>query len=848
MAQRPRRTFRQRRNESSESDSDPATSVEPSAPRDQNPAEEGLPAQTAKGPLRRRRPRRLVWASSRRAIAAASCIENDSGDTGSGEGIVRNGSARKGAWGTSGLLCGAAATFGTRWWIRTARLWGGGAAPRRISAFGVDEPKGKAAVLVRPRAPDRASCSRRSCGRWQPAGRTGAGSADSENALLESRAAADLSSDEEHGPGHSSGVRIPDAAFIEAARRERALARVQDGYLSLDVKQTSTVSQTQSSDEDDPESEPNHHKERIPFTAQPQILRQRMAAEAAIGEETSEESLEDEDADVWEQQQMKKAGKIVEGISIDLVRSIESPKLKKFDTSISFPPVRLESIKRQLNSRLTLLQDTHRSHQREYENCVQAIRKSESAVQELESASHHASDHRFYKSMKVYVGNVINCLNEKIVSILEAESAIRTLLSRQAAASMTRRQDEVRRESACLQQLSQQGKAEVLTNGGLAVDEKTRRILEELESQRARRRQERVLAGHCAHEEGASSDDELPAAEVTRSHRSWDDILQDHKKIFEDVHDDFCNVQSILLKFHQWRVKFPDSYYEAYTSLCIPKLLNPLIRSQLVGWNPLKLDSVSVKQMSWFTSVEEFVDGSVEDPRRKDSCDQKVLSGVINKTVIPVLTDFVDVIWDPLSTSQTTSLITHCRVILEDHLTSENEGLCEAIVSRMKKAIEDDVFIPLYPESVVENKTSFHSKFHERQFRSSLKLFRNVLLWCGLLPDEALQDLGLGKLLNRYLVTALLNATPGLEVVRKCSEVAACLPEQWFEDPAMRTSLPQLQNFVQLLLQFAQKLARAGSRDEVKEVILILVKIKALDQAESFREEHYLDHPASLTE
>ena len=67
------------------------------------------------------------------------------------------------------------------------------------------------------------------------------------------------------------------------------------------------------------------------------------------------------------------------------------------------------------------------------------------------------------------------------------------------------------------------------------------------------------------------------------------DILQDHKKIFEDVHSDFCNIQNILLKFQQWREKFPDSYYEAFISLCIPKLLNPLIRFQLIDWNPLKV-------------------------------------------------------------------------------------------------------------------------------------------------------------------------------------------------------------------------------------------------------------------
>lgn len=166
----------------------------------------------------------------------------------------------------------------------------------------------------------------------------------------------------------------------------------------------------------------------------------------------------------------------------------------------------------------------------------------------------------------------------------------------------------------------------------------------------------------------------------------------------------------------------------------------------------------------------------------------------------------------------------------------------------MKKAIDDDVFIPLYPESAVENRMSPHSKFQERQFWSGLKLFRNILLWNELLPEDTLQELGLGKLLNRYLIIALLNAIPGPDVVKKCNQIAACLPEKWFQNSAMRTSIPQLENFIQFLLQSARKLSTSEIRDEVKEIILILVKIKALNQAESFIEEYHLDHLKSVIE
>ncbi|ELK38407.1 PREDICTED: GC-rich sequence DNA-binding factor 2 isoform X1 [Myotis davidii] len=645
----------------------------------------------------------------------------------------------------------------------------------------------------------------------------------------------------------SSIVNIPDAAFIQAARRKRELARAQEDYISLDVKHISTIADTKKDSDEDPESEPDDHERRIPFTLKPQTLRQRMAEETTTGnEETSEGSQEDENQDIWEQQQMRKAVKIIKGRNVDLSHSSEFQTVKKFDTSISFPPVNLEIIKKQLNSRLTLLQDTHRSHQREYEKYVEDVKSSKNAIQNLENSSNQALNFKFYKSMKIYVDNLIDCLNEKIINIQEIESSMHALLLKQAMTFMKRRQDELKHESTYLQQLSR--KAETSTNGSLAIDEKTQWILEEIESRRAQRRQARALSGNCDHQEGTSSDDELSSADMADFQKSQGDILQDHKKIFEDVHDDFCNIQNILLKFQQWREKFPDSYYEAFIGLCIPKLLNPLIRVQLIDWNPLKFDSIGLKQMPWFTSIEKFIDNSMEDSKKEDSSDKKILSSVINKTIIPRLTDFVEFIWDPLSTSQTTSLIAHCRMILEEHSTCENEvskgkqDLLKSIVSRMKKAIEDDVYIPLYPKSAVENKTSPHSKFQERQFWSALKLFRNILFWNGLLPDDTLKELGLGKLLNRYLIIALLNAVPGPDIVKKCNQIAAYLPEKWFENSAMRTSISQLENFIQFLLQSAHKLSRSEFRDEVKEIILILVKIRALNQAESFIEEYHLDH------
>lgn len=77
-------------------------------------------------------------------------------------------------------------------------------------------------------------------------------------------------------------VKIPDAAFIQAARRKRELARTPGDYISLDVNHPSTTSESKRSNGEDSESDPDDHEKRILFTPKPQTLRQRMAEESSV--------------------------------------------------------------------------------------------------------------------------------------------------------------------------------------------------------------------------------------------------------------------------------------------------------------------------------------------------------------------------------------------------------------------------------------------------------------------------------------------------------------------------------------------------------------------------------------
>lgn len=54
---------------------------------------------------------------------------------------------------------------------------------------------------------------------------------------------------------------------------------------------------------------------------------------------------------------------------------------------------------------------------------------------------------------------------------------------------------------------------------------------------------------------------------------------------------------------------------------------------------------------------------------------------------------------------------------------------------------------------------------------SLLQLLSNVLLWDEILQEDTVRDLGLSKLLNRYLLLNLLNMPPGPDNIEKCNKV-----------------------------------------------------------------------------
>ncbi|XP_010775138.1 PAX3- and PAX7-binding protein 1-like [Notothenia coriiceps] len=371
---------------------------------------------------------------------------------------------------------------------------------------------------------------------------------------------------------------------------------------------------------------------------------------------------------------------------------------------------------------------------------------------------------------------------------------------------------------------------------------------------RTRRRQAREQNGKRAeHKEGLSSDDEETSTDMTSVNMERDRIIRECKKAFEDVVEDFHSLDCIKSHFEVWRREYADCYRDAYIGLCLPKLFNPLIRLQLMTWNPLEAQCANFEYMLWFESLlfYGFEENSVLQRGDGDIC---LLPSIVEKVILSKLTVLAEQVWDPLSNSQTARLVGFIRRLMKSYPTvlhGENrytQELLRMIVFRIRRTLDEDVFLPLYPKNVLENKNGGPYLFYQRQFWSCVKLLGNILQWEGILSGSCLRDLALDSTLNRYILSALQTTDTGEDNVPKCQKVVECLPVQWFSGLKGQKTLPQLEPFCRYLTHLASSfhrgslggsdLERRSAKDLIKEVVKMLGQMNALDHIITVAAEH----------
>ncbi|KAK9498494.1 hypothetical protein O3M35_003118 [Rhynocoris fuscipes] len=617
--------------------------------------------------------------------------------------------------------------------------------------------------------------------------------------------------------------KIPDAATIHAARKQRQHVREMGEIVPLpeetanrfDINNKSRLVREDDNDASDGEEERINMAVNI---AAEDRIRRKAEFEAAQGRESDESDKGEEEE--WENQQIRKG---VTGAQIAAVQqetmyyqqylgavgvpvNCDLQDTSHLDTNtIIFPPLPPAEamdpllVTSKLKDRLTELRQVHRRHTTELTAITEEMETLRKECNQLkEDAPRLADRFRFYQDLRGYVTDLVECLDEKIVIIDLLEQRVESLFTRRVNEYMSRRRQDVMDQAQELAPTSQKIRIE--------KDEAQIRRVAEREGRRIRRQRVRELKGIISHIDGMSSDEEITETEIITAKTQRDVIEQDAKHVFEDTLDEFATIRGILERFESWRRTDIDAYKEAYVSLCLPKLLGPILRLKLLFWNPFSQGNFDLEKTPWCNSL--LLYGlertETEEQLRKDP-DVQLLPRIVERIVLPKLSKLTSLCWDPLSSTQTVSLVGLVTKLIQDYpsITPTSKfliNLINTVLTKMKEAVENDVFIPIYPQQRL-NETKVNN-FFLRQCTIAVKLLGNLVRWQGILSDTVLSEIALDSLLNRYLLSAIRTCTP-LQAANICQMVGSVLPRIWLQ---ICVHPPQLQQFLNQAKLIAKQL------------------------------------------
>ncbi|CRK97101.1 CLUMA_CG010440, isoform A [Clunio marinus] len=614
---------------------------------------------------------------------------------------------------------------------------------------------------------------------------------------------------------------IPDAAMIHAARKRRQKAREQGEFIALEEKDQEDQKKGKRNVREEDEAEGSSGDEqRVDMSAITGVkeLEERREQFYSTHQQGSDDES-DNDMNEWENQQIRKGVTGAQLISaqqesiyshymiqpftnsfdnsnsetkaplttaelleqaysqtnIELSKHLKKKKKKESSKAmgIKTPSEILKSINDKLRS------SREQSHKNflQIDKIVEEMSATKIDVEEsVKNGPVAAAKYRFYQELKLYVDDLIECLNEKLPEIIALEEKTISVMGKYSKKLIERRRQDVRDQAKELTDTKS------FSNKKTPEDEERIRRAAEREGRRTRRRRDREkLNMNETHNDGMSSDDEVPDIELSQYREQLAQIKIEAATIFDEVVEEYCELPQILQKFDDWKKKDLNAYKEAYVHLCLPKIVNVFVRSQMILWSPFEVEFYEdIDKMKWFHSVAMYgkTSDETEDMLRKDP-DVFLIPTVIEKVVLLKLTKLIDECWDPLSTTQTLKLVKLINQLSNDYpslrITSKNlQNLFVVITDKMKAALDNDVFIPIFQKQSADAKSSFF----QRQFYSGVKLFRNFISFQGIVADKTLKKFAILLLLNRYLLSAMRVSTAA-DGVTKAYTIVLTLPRTW---------------------------------------------------------------------
>ncbi|CAF2222603.1 unnamed protein product [Rotaria magnacalcarata] len=694
-----------------------------------------------------------------------------------------------------------------------------------------------------------------------------------------------------------SGV-IPDSTMIHAARKRRQMARemgVPGDFISLNTaaeaensRKSRLIRDDENDGSDDSATEDPHIVSMDRNKTRAENERQKNRDRFLELEQGSDNDEDEEEFRRFEHEQIRKGvSSKITGMSAmkKLASSSSKPQLSHLQTEntssslvepqpmeveitrelppLDLPTITFDHIRDRLRDSLDSIKESNEKHKVDYEKITHAYEASQISLEQntidypkMEKA------YQFYQQCRAYVYSLIECYNEKMITMINLEDRLLQLYKQRTDMIVSRRQEDFKDQ--CTEYSIT--KATAFVNGTLPtndfrtpLDQKRQRRATEREARRLRRRKDREQTS-AQHFDGMSTDDEENQSDINLFLKTKQEILNEAEHLFDDVSDEFSQYKNVKLIFEQWKYQQNETYTDAFIEICLPKVFSPLIRREILDWKPFEVTFRAIEDYQWYQDLLFY---GVKDGYNADENFQ-FIPLTIEKVMLPKLTSIIENIYDPLSAKQTKSLVKTIENIFQTYPTMTDDCknvqiLLKAIVDRLQRSLDDDIYIPLYPKEIIaigssrissNNSTVIATEFFFRQYWTCVKLLSNITSWSQILSLKTTLDLSIDGLLNRYILIALKNMDlTSNEMITRCLLLAKCFPiKQWLDnnntilnDQLKDATLPALENFCLFLKQLAQEYSTqffsANEKDKkmykenIRQIRTIFVHLHALDHA-----------------
>lgn len=300
-------------------------------------------------------------------------------------------------------------------------------------------------------------------------------------------------------------------------------------------------------------------------------------------------------------------------------------------------PRKPQEVLQKLLDRLESVKQLNRKHFDDVDQMVSDLKMLRlDAMQAEQRSPVAAGQYRFYQEFRGFVSDFVECMDEKLPQIADLEKHVNCTMSKFKTSLIERRRQDVRDQA---KELSDQA---ARYSGKKVVDDEERvRRAAEREGRRTRRRRDRERANLLeSHLDGMSSDDEVPDQEEAQYKAQLQQVLEESLAVFDDTTDEFCNIRLVLRRFTEWKRNDLVAYKDAYVSVCLPKVVGPIIRVRMLTWNPFDETAMDFEKADWYREcmLNGYDPGTETEQSLAADPDVRFVPSLVEKIILPKLT------------------------------------------------------------------------------------------------------------------------------------------------------------------------------------------------------------------